>query len=500
MRKLQLFIGGEFVEAENGETYFSINPANGEAIAECAWAGAGDAERAIAAARTAFDRGPWRDFSASDRKSVLLKLAALLKDRQNDVALMEVQDAGALIGKATTDVALCVKQLRYFAEMADKFTGEPVPIEGLSRPGRSHYYTVREPFGVCGAIIPWNFPLTMAVWKIASALATGNAIVLKCAAETPLSAMELARLCNEAGVPPGVVNVITGEVEAGQALVKSSSVDKISFTGSTEVGREIMREAAATLKNVTLECGGKSANIVMDDADLETAVDGSLYATFFHSGQVCESGTRLLLSKKLHDSFVERMIARVEAMRIGDPMDPETTVGPVVSERQMDRVLDYIEVGKREGARLSVGGSRATEGPLARGFFVKPTIFTDVSNDMRIAREEIFGPVLCVLRYGDVDEAVGIANDSIFGLAAGVWSKDIPRATDVARKLQAGWVWLNEWHVLSERAPFGGYKQSGIGRELGEEGLNAYTQLKTLYRDDSTGRQAKPWYDILVRQ
>jgi len=300
-------------------------------------------------------------------------------------------------------------------------------------------------------------------------------------------------------MPPGVVNVIAGDVEAGQAMVKSPLVDKIAFTGSTEVGREIMEVASATLKRVTLECGGKSANIVLDDADMEVAVDGSLYATFFHSGQVCESGTRLFLSNPVHDSFVEKMVDKVGKMKLGDPMDPETTVGPVISQKQLDRVLEYIEIGKKEGASVAVGGQRATDAGLKNGFFVNPTVFTDVNNDMRVAREEIFGPVLCVLRYGEIEEAVRLANDSIYGLAAGIWSRDTENAKRLASKLQAGWVWINEWHILSERAPFGGYKQSGIGRELGEEGLNAYTQIKTLYQDDTKGRGAKPWYNILVR-
>jgi len=499
VRDLKLFIDGKFVDAENGTIIQSINPANGEVVARFSWSTEREADRAIAAARAAFDHGPWRDFSAADRSNILVKLADLLEGRAEEFALMEVQDAGALIAKAKTDVLLCTKQLRYFAEMAKRYTAEPTPMEGMNRPGRSIYYSAREPLGVCGAIIPWNFPLTMAVWKIAHALATGNTLVLKCAGETPVSALELAGLCHETGMPPGVVNVIAGDVEAGHAMVKSPLVDKIAFTGSTEVGREIMEVASATLKRVTLECGGKSANIVLDDADMEVAVDGSLYATFFHSGQVCESGTRLFLSNPVHDSFVEKMVDKVGKMKLGDPMDPETTVGPVISQKQLDRVLEYIEIGKKEGATVAVGGQRATDAGLKNGFFVNPTVFTDVNNDMRVAREEIFGPVLCVLRYGEIEEAVRLANDSIYGLAAGIWSRDTENAKRLASKLQAGWVWINEWHILSERAPFGGYKQSGIGRELGEEGLNAYTQIKTLYQDDTKGRGAKPWYNILVR-
>lgn len=498
--QLKLFIGGEFVDAENGDSFESINPANGAVVARCAWAGPRDADKAVEAAAAALEAGPWPQMSAGERRELILKLADLLKARLEDFALMECLDAGALIGKARSDVALAVNQLKYFAEMALRYDGQPRPVEGMQRPGRSFTFTVREPVGVCAQIIPWNFPLTMAVWKIGPALATGNTLVLKCAPETPVSALNLAHLCQEAGFPKGVVNIITGDAEVGEALLNNPKVRKVAFTGSTEIGRKIMQGAARDLKRVTLECGGKSANIVLDDADPAVALDGSLYATFFHSGQVCESGTRLLLGRARHDDFVERMVERVQGMRIGDPMDPETTVGPVVSQRQMERVLGYIDIGRAAGARLAVGGRRADAGDLARGFYVEPTIFTDVTNDMRIAREEIFGPVLCVLKYDDIDEAVKIANDSDFGLAAGVWSTDDEKARKVALRLRAGWVWVNEWHVLAVSAPFGGYNQSGLGREFGEEGLDAYTEVKTIYQDDARTREKKFWYDVVVPQ
>lgn len=360
-------------------------------------------------------------------------------------------------------------------------------------------HTIREPIGVCASIIPWNFPLLMAVWKLGPALATGNTIVLKPASDTPLNAMELARIADEIGFPPGVVNIIAGPGGSiGEVMTTSPLVDKVAFTGSTEVGRDIMAKASGTLKKVTLECGGKSANIVLHDANWDIAIDGSIFASFYHQGQVCESGTRLLLPRDRHDDFVGQMVAKLEGLPMGDPLDPATKLGPVVSERHMETVLDYIELGKKEGATLACGGARATEGPLGKGYFIEPTVFVDVTNDMRIAQEEIFGPVLCVLKYDSEDEAVAIANDSIFGLGGGVWSEDLDRAREIAAGMRTGTVWINDWHLLSERMPFGGYKQSGIGREFGEEGLNEYTEVKALHVDDTRTRDNKPWYDMLV--
>lgn len=496
--KQQLYIDGQFVDSESGNTYISTNPANGQPVVTAPWASVRDAHRAIAAARKAFDEGPWRSFSATDRRSLLERMADLLKSRAEEFALLESRDAGALINKARTDVALVVGQLKYFARMAEQYDEQPRPIEGQQRPGRSFLSTVREPLGVCGQIIPWNFPLPMAIWKIGTALATGNTVVLKCAPETPATALAFAGICHEAGVPAGVVNILTGDAEVGEAIVTSPLVDKVSFTGSTEIGRRVMSLAGETLKKVTLECGGKSANLVLDDADPQLAVDGSLYATFFHSGQVCESGTRLLVSRAARDRYIEQLVERTRGLVVGDPMDPETNVGPVVSQKQMERILGYIDIGKAEGARLCIGGERATQGALAAGNYVQPTIFADVNNTMRIAQEEIFGPVLSVLEYADEDDAVRIANDSIYGLAAGIWSRDTERAQKIAGRLRAGWVWINEWHVLNPAAPFGGYKQSGVGREFGEVGLDAYTELKTLYVDDAKARDVKSWYDIVV--
>ncbi|MPY72406.1 MAG: aldehyde dehydrogenase family protein [Alphaproteobacteria bacterium] len=499
MEDYKLYIDGKFENAESGDTYKSINPYNGEAIATIPQGSARDADRAIRAARKAFDEGPWPRMAGEERSALIGKAAGLLKERMKDYARLESLDSGGTINKTGADAFLAARQLAFFAEQAKRFNGEPEEIPGLQREGRSFNYVIREPMGVCAQIIPWNFPYMMAIWKLGPALATGNTVVLKPASLTPVMALELARVCDEVGIPPGVVNIITGPGgEMGAAMTEHPLVDKVAFTGSTEVGRDIMAKAAGTLKKVTLECGGKGANIVLDDADWDVAVDGSIWASFYHQGQVCESGTRLMLSAKDHDGFVEQMVDKLNAMKMGDPLDKETQLGPVVSEGQMKSVLDYVAIGKGEGAKLMCGGARATGGDLDKGCFVRPTLFTGVTNDMRIAREEIFGPVLAVLKYGSEDEAVALANDSIYGLSGGVWSRNIDRARKVAGRLRTGTVWINEWHMLSERAPFGGYKQSGVGREFGDEGLGEYCELKTLYIDDAKTRENKPWYDMVV--
>jgi aldehyde dehydrogenase (NAD+) len=366
---------------------------------------------------------------------------------------------------------------------------------GVSKAGVSRNIVVHEPVGVCTAIIPWNFPLQMAVWKIAPALAAGCTVVLKPAPETPITALELAKLIDQTDLPKGVVNIITGDAEVGEEMVTNPMVDKVSFTGSTEIGKRVMQLASGTIKKVTLELGGKSANIVLDDADMELAVDGSLYACYFHQGQCCVAGTRLILSGKIYDEFIDRMIDKMKKMKIGDPMDKDTDIGPLVSQKQQKRVLDYIELGKKEGAKLAYGGNVPAG---LNGFFVEPALFVDVKNDMRIAKEEIFGPVLSVIKVDDEKQAIDIANDSSYGLAGGVWSRDISKAADIANKLRAGTVWVNEWHLLNDFVPFGGYKQSGIGRELGIEGIKAYTETKHIYIDEVLDRKKKSWYNVSV--
>lgn len=497
MREYKLFLNGSFVDASSGATFESANPFDQSIVSKVARAGAEDIRKAVAAAREAFDKGPWPRMSPQERSALLKAVSDKINERSKDLVALEVMDSGSTVRKAKEDIFLSARSMNYFSKLAAM--DHSAPIEGLGKPGFSRNLLVREPIGVVAAIIPWNFPLKMAVWKLGPALAAGNTVVLKPSEFTPCTAMELASIIHEVGFPKGVVNVVPGfGPEAGEELVKHPGVDKISFTGSTRVGKHIMSLAAGQLKKVTLECGGKSANIVLDDADLDLAVDGAMYAIFYHQGQCCEAGSRLLLPKSIAPVFMEKLIAKTRKLTLGDPSDPATDLGPLVSKAQQDRVLGYIEDGKREGARLAVGGGAPKDGSLARGFFVEPTVFTGVSNTMKIAREEIFGPVLSVIEYDSDDEAVALANDSSYGLGAGVWSKNEDRARSVADRLRAGTVWINEWHLISEKAPFGGYKESGIGREFGVEGLYEYMEAKHLHIDELGSREKKTWYDTVV--
>jgi aldehyde dehydrogenase (NAD+) len=497
MSKYNLYINGEFVESTLGETFDSINPFNQEIVARVARGSAADIQRAIAAARRAFDEGPWPRMPREERAALLKAISDKINERSKELVALEVADSGSTIRKAKEDIYLSARNMNYFSKLAALDLTEQ--IEGLSKPGFSKNLLVREPIGVVGAIIPWNFPLKMAVWKLGLALAAGNTVVLKPSELTPCTALELAKIIHEIGFPPGVVNIVPGFGEdAGAELVRNPLVDKISFTGSTAVGKRVMTMSAENLKKITLECGGKSANIVLDDADLDLAVDGAMYAIFYHQGQCCEAGTRLLLHEKIHDEFVNRLVAKTKRLTLGDPSNPATDLGPVISKKQQKRILGYITKGKEQGAYLATGGGTPSDPELAKGFFIEPTIFTKVENKMVIAQEEIFGPVLSVIRYRSDAEAIVLANDSIYGLGGGVWSKDTERALRVAQRLRAGTVWINEWHLISEKAPFGGYKQSGIGREFGVEGLKEYTEAKHLHIDELGSREKKPWYDTVV--
>ena len=497
MKEYKLFIGGSFQNAESGETFESVNPFDGSIVARVARASDRDVDLAVRAAREAFDNGPWPRMAPEERAALMKKVVDGINAHKDDLTALEVDDSGSTIRKAKEDIFLSARNLNYFSKLAAASQGGE--IDGLSKPGFSKNFLAWEPMGVIGAIIPWNFPLKMAIWKVGPALAAGNTVVLKPSELTPATAMEFASLCAEAGIPEGVVNIVPGfGADAGEALVRHPMVDKISFTGSTAVGKKVMSMASESLKKVTLECGGKSANLVLDDADFDMAVDGSMYAIFYHQGQCCEAGSRLLLPKGRSGEFLERLIAKTKKIKLGDPKDPKTDMGPVISQKQREQILGYIAKGTAEGATLAVGG-KVPEGPeFANGFFVQPTVFTGVRNDMIIAREEIFGPVLSVIEYDTDEQAVQIANDSLYGLGGGVWSQDAARADAVARRMRTGTVWINEWHLISEKAPFGGYKQSGVGREFGIDGLREYAELKHIHVDEVGSREKKFWYDVVV--
>ena len=473
----KLWIGGEWVEAEGGRSFPTENPATEETLCEVASASAADVDRAVQAARAALDgEWGWR-WTARQRGEILWKIADALEARIDEFAHLETLDNGKPIYESRyVDVPAGIEALRYFAGWADKITGETLPVSGPFVLA----YTLREPVGVIAAITPWNFPLIQALWKIAPALACGNAVVHKPASYTPLSALKFAELATECGLPKGVLNVVTGGgAEVGNALVAHPGVAKISFTGSTEVGRDIMRGSAETVKRVTLELGGKSPNIVFADADVDAAAKGAYTGIFYGKGEVCAAGSRLFVEESVHDQLVEKLVARTQRLQPGDPMDPRTRLGALVSKKQRETVLTYVQEGKREGARLVHGGEAVSVG--GKGWFLQPTILDGVSNDSKIAQEEIFGPVLAVIPFTGVDEAVRMANASIYGLAAGVWTRDVGKAHQVARRIEAGTVWINQYNWYDSGAPFGGYKQSGFGRELGRQALDAYTETKTVY-------------------
>jgi phenylacetaldehyde dehydrogenase len=468
-----MLIGGEWVQAASGETFETVNPANASTITTVASAGAADVDRAAAAARRAFEDPAWSDMNPHQRTRVLLRIAEIIDSHADELALIESLDVGIPIRLARYQIAIAAETFQYYAGWPTKMLGTVNPVDASV-----HCYTVREPVGVCAGIIPWNGPLTMAAWKIAPALACGNTVILKPAEQSPLSALRFGELVSECGLPDGVVNIVTGLGEtAGAAIAAHPGIDKVSFTGSTETGKKILGASVGNLKRVTLELGGKSPHIIMPDADLELAARNAASGFCLLTGQVCVAGTRILVHEAVHDEFADALAKQIAAYQVGDPFAEDTMLGPVVSAAQFDRVTGYVALGQQEGARIAVGGE-PVQGP---GYFVEPTLFEGVRNDMRLAREEIFGPVAALLPFRDADEAVRIANDTPYGLAAAVATSNVSTAHTLARRLRAGVVWVNTHGELDLSFPFGGFKQSGLGRELGERSLDSFTELKSVF-------------------
>jgi aldehyde dehydrogenase (NAD+) len=479
MKAGEIFVAGKWQAPTAGETYQPVNPANEELLTPVGKGDERDIDTAVAAARKAFDEGPWPRMSPHERGRIIWKLGDLIQANLDEMAKLESLCTGkTMFDSGKVEIPFAAEVFRYYAGWATKIHGETLPLRD-----NAFTFTLRHPVGVVGAIVPWNFPFLLSSWKLGPALAAGNTVVIKPASQTPYTALRFAELCQEAGLPEGVFNVVTGPGgKVGMALVRDPRVDKIAFTGSTDVGKQIMREAAGTLKRLSLELGGKSPNIVFADADMEAAARGAMTGIFYNKGEVCAAGSRLFVEQTIHDEFMVKLTDKVKTLKVGDPLDKTTRMGPVVSKAQMETVLGYIESGKQEGARLVAGGARAKVGD-GKGFYVEPTIFDGVSNTMKIAREEIFGPVLSVIPFKSVEEGIAQGNSTSYGLAAAVWTRDISKALKAARAIRAGTVWVNAYNLFDAALPFGGFKESGFGREMGSAGLDHYTEVKTVWVD-----------------
>ena len=475
----EIFVAGKWQAPTTGETYRPVNPANEELLTPVGKGDERDVDVAVRAARKAFDEGPWPRMSPHERGRIVWKLGELIQANLDEMARLESLCTGkTMFDSGKVEIPFAAEVFRYYAGWATKIHGETLQLRDTA-----FTFTLRQPVGVVGAIVPWNFPFLLSSWKLAPALAAGNTVVIKPASQTPYTALRFAEMCQEAGVPEGVLNVVTGPGgKVGMALVRDPRVDKIAFTGSTEVGREIMREAAGTLKRLSLELGGKSPNIVFADADMEAAARGAMTGIFYNKGEVCAAGSRLFLEEKIHDEFMAKLTDKVKTLKVGDPLDKTTRMGPVVSKAQMETVLSYIEAGKQEGAQVVAGGARANVGN-GKGYYVEPTIFDRVTNTMKIAREEIFGPVLSVIPFRSVEEGIAQGNATSYGLAAAVWTRDVSKALKAARAIRAGTVWVNAYNLFDAALPFGGFKESGFGREMGSVGLDNYTEVKTVWVD-----------------